>query len=142
MDDAANTKAFRDGWFLTGDLGHMDAEGYLFITGRSSDMYISGGSNVYPREIEELMLTHPALSEVAILGVPHKQWGEVGLAVCVCETGKSVTGDEITALLNRFQRTGVPLYVFYPAGSNQARVLDQIVTPGTVLSTLNEKIND
>ena len=99
MDDAANTKAFRDGWFLTGDLGHMDAEGYLFITGRSSDMYISGGSNVYPREIEELMLTHPALSEVAILGVPHKQWGEVGLAVCVCEAGKSVTGDEITALL-------------------------------------------
>jgi acyl-CoA synthetase (AMP-forming)/AMP-acid ligase II len=114
MDDAANTKAFRDGWFLTGDLGHMDAEGYLFITGRSSDMYISGGSNVYPREIEELMLTHPALSEVAILGVPHKQWGEVGLAVCVCETGKSVTGDEITALLkDRLAKYKLPQdYVF------------------------------
>jgi len=114
MDDAANTKAFRDGWFLTGDLGHMDAEGYLFITGRSSDMYISGGSNVYPREIEELMLTHPALSEVAILGVPHKQWGEVGLAVCVCEAGKSVTGDEITALLtDRLAKYKLPQdYVF------------------------------
>ncbi|SLN27759.1 AMP-binding protein [Roseisalinus antarcticus] len=67
-DDAANAAAFRDGWFRTGDLGHMDAEGYLYITGRASDMYISGGSNVYPREIEELLLTHPALGEVAVLG--------------------------------------------------------------------------
>ena len=55
----ANAKAFRDGWFRTGDLGHLDAEGFLFITGRASDMYISGGSNVYPRETEEKILTHP-----------------------------------------------------------------------------------
>ena len=54
----ANAKAFRDGWFLTGDVGHMDAEGYLYITGRTSDKYISGGSNIYPREIEEKILTH------------------------------------------------------------------------------------
>jgi acyl-CoA synthetase (AMP-forming)/AMP-acid ligase II len=99
MDDAANEKAFRDGWFRTGDLGHMDAERYVYITGRSSDMYISGGSNVYPREIEEILLTHPALSEVAILGAPHPQWGEVGLAVCTCEPGQSVTPEELTALL-------------------------------------------
>ncbi|MFK7858283.1 MAG: acyl-CoA synthetase [Granulosicoccus sp.] len=98
-DENANSKAFRDGWFLTGDLGHMDAMGYLFITGRSSDMYISGGSNVYPREIEELMLTHPSLSEVAVLGVPHPRWGEVGLAVCVCNAGQSVTSDELAMLL-------------------------------------------
>ena len=55
----ANAKAFRNGWFRTGDLGHVDAQGFLYITGRASDMYISGGSNVYPREIEEKMLTHP-----------------------------------------------------------------------------------
>ena len=79
----ANAKAFRDGWFRTGDLGHMDEEGFLFITGRASDMYISGGSNVYPRETEEKILTHPAIAEVAILGVPDKTWGEVGVAVCV-----------------------------------------------------------
>ena len=55
----ANAKAFRDGWFRTGDLGHMDEEGFVYITGRASDMYISGGSNIYPREVEEKILTHP-----------------------------------------------------------------------------------
>ena len=62
----ANAKAFRDGWFRTGDLGHMDEEGFVYITGRASDMYISGGSNIYPREIEEKILTHPAIAEVAV----------------------------------------------------------------------------
>ncbi len=79
----ANAKAFRDGWFRTGDLGHLDPEGFLFITGRASDMYISGGSNVYPREVEERMLAHPAIAEVAVVGVPDRTWGEVGIAVCV-----------------------------------------------------------
>lgn len=101
MDDGANEKAFRDGWFRTGDLGHMDAERYLYITGRSSDMYISGGSNVYPREIEEIMLTHPALSEVAILGAPHPRWGEVGVAVCTCEPGQSVSPEDLAQMLEQ-----------------------------------------
>lgn len=79
----ANAESFRDGWFLTGDMGHMDAEGFLYLTGRASDMYISGGSNVHPREIEEKILAHPAISEAAVLGVPDPVWGEVGLAVCV-----------------------------------------------------------
>ena len=79
----ANAKAFRDGWFLTGDLGHMDAEGFLYLTDRASDMYISGGSNIYPREIEEKVLQHPAISECAVLGIPDPTWGEVGIAVCV-----------------------------------------------------------
>lgn len=88
-DPDANEKAFRNGWFLTGDLGHMDDQGYVYITGRASDMYISGGSNVYPREIEEHLLTHPCVSEVAILGIPHPKWGEVGLAVIVAPDGIS-----------------------------------------------------
>ena len=79
----ANAKAFRDGWFLTGDLGHMDPEGFLYLTDRASDMYISGGSNIYPREIEEKVLQHPAISECAVLGIPDPTWGEVGIAVCV-----------------------------------------------------------
>lgn len=114
-DDEANTKAFRDGWFRTGDLGHLDIAGYLFITGRSSDMYISGGSNVYPREIEEVMLTHPALSEVAVLGIAHPRWGEVGLAVCVCNPGQSVSEDELaTMLVDRLAKYKVPSrYVFF-----------------------------
>src|SRR4051812_19210375 len=83
----ANEKAFRDGWFRTGDLGHMDEEGFVYITGRASDMYISGGSNIYPREVEEKILTHPAIGEVAIVGVPDPVWGEVGIAVCVRRAG-------------------------------------------------------
>lgn len=95
----ANAKAFRNGWFRTGDLGHMDGEGFVYITGRASDMYISGGSNVYPREIEEKILTHPAISEVAVLGVPDPKWGEVGWAICVCRPGSSATEDEIRDFL-------------------------------------------
>jgi fatty-acyl-CoA synthase len=83
----ANAKAFRDGWFRTGDLGHMDEERFVYITGRASDMYISGGSNIYPREVEEKILTHPAIGEVAVLGVPDPVWGEVGVAVCVTREG-------------------------------------------------------
>ena len=96
----ANAKAFRDGWFRTGDLGHVDEAGFLYITGRQSDMYISGGSNVYPREIEEKILTHPAISEVAVLGMPDPLWGEVGWAVCVAAPGAAVTEAEVAAHLD------------------------------------------
>lgn len=93
----ANAKSFRDGWFRTGDLGHMDEQGFFYITGRESDMFISGGSNVYPREIEEKILTHPAIHEVAVLGVPDPLWGEVGWAVCVASG--SVTESEMSEFL-------------------------------------------
>ena len=79
----ATEKAMAHGWFHTGDLGHLDATGFLFITGRQSDMYISGGSNVYPREIEEALLSHPAVAEACVLGLPHPKWGESGVAVLV-----------------------------------------------------------
>src|SRR3546814_3281633 len=85
----ANRKAFRNGWFVTGDLGYMDEQGYLYITGRESDMYISGGSNVYPREIEEKILAYGPIREVCVLGVPDPKWGEkIGRASCrerVCQ---------------------------------------------------------
>lgn len=86
---AASEKALRGGWFHTGDLGRLDERGFLTITGRESDMYISGGSNVYPREVEEVLLTHPAVAEVAVLGVPDEKWGEVGLAVVVPSDAQS-----------------------------------------------------
>jgi acyl-CoA synthetase (AMP-forming)/AMP-acid ligase II len=79
----ATAKALRGGWFHTGDLGRMDERGLVYITGRESDMYISGGSNVYPREVEEVLLMHPGIAEVAVLGVPDEKWGEVGVAVIV-----------------------------------------------------------
>lgn len=80
---SANAESFVDGWFLTGDIGYLDTDGYLYLTGRKSDMYISGGSNIYPREIEEVLLTHPDIDEVAIVGVPDHDWGEAGVAVIV-----------------------------------------------------------
>src|SRR3979411_1115800 len=96
----ANAKAFRDGWFRTGDLGHIDDEGFVYITGRASDMYISGGSNIYPREVEEKILTHPAIGEVAVLGVPDPVWGEVGIAVCVAREGAAeVSERELASFL-------------------------------------------
>ncbi|MGH7041823.1 MAG: acyl-CoA synthetase [Acetobacteraceae bacterium] len=79
----ANEKAFAGGWFHTGDLGHVDARGLVYITGRASDMYISGGSNVYPREIEEALLLHPAVAEACVVGLAHPKWGEAGVAVLV-----------------------------------------------------------
>ena len=105
----ATAKAFAHGWFHTGDLGHMDNEGFFYITGRASDMYISGGSNVYPREIEELLLTHPAIAEACVLGVPDAQWGESGVAVLVLEPGVKVTlGDVMAHLDGRLAKYKLP----------------------------------
>ncbi len=103
----ANAKAFRDGWFRTGDLGHMDEEGFVYITGRASDMYISGGSNIYPREVEEKILTHPAVGEVAVLGVPDSVWGEIGIAVCVAREGVTAPSE---ADMAGFLATKLPRY--------------------------------
>lgn len=109
----ANERAFRDGWFRTGDLGYLDAEGDLFITGRASDMYISGGSNVYPREIEEKLLMHPAIAEAAVLGVPHPLWGEAGVAVCV-PAASGVTAEQTLAwLADRIARYKLPQRVLF-----------------------------
>lgn len=110
----ANAKAFRDGWFRTGDLGHMDEEGFLYITGRASDMYISGGSNVYPREIEEKMLMHPAVADVAIVGVPDPIWGEVGIAVCVPRPGAALDEEQLLSwLAPKVARYKLPKRVFF-----------------------------
>ena len=110
----ANAKAFRNGWFRTGDLGHVDAEGFLYITGRASDMYISGGSNVYPRETEEKVLTHPAVAEVAILGIPDRVWGEVGVAVCVLRDGFALDEPELLGWLeSKVSRYKLPKQIFF-----------------------------
>jgi len=110
----ANAKSFRNGWFRTGDLGHMDGQGFVYITGRASDMFISGGSNVYPREIEEKILTHPAIAEVAVVGVPDALWGEVGIAVCVRREGTDCDEAEIAGFLaERITRYKLPKRVFF-----------------------------
>ena len=111
-NEEASAKAFAGGWFHTGDLGRMDARGFLWITGRASDMYISGGSNVYPREAEEAILTHPAVAEVAVVGMPHPKWGEAGIACVVPRPGMAVGEAEILAhLKDRIARYKQPLRV-------------------------------
>lgn len=113
-NDEANAKAFRNGWFRTGDLGHLDTEGFLFITGRASDMYISGGSNIYPREIEEKILTHPGIAEVAVVGVPDRLWGEVGIAVCVLRENASVNEAELAGFMaGKINRYKLPKRFFF-----------------------------
>ena len=79
----ATAKALRGGWLHTGDLGSLDAEGFLTIKDRSKDMIISGGANIYPREIEEVLLSHPAVAECSVVGRPHAEWGEEVIAFVV-----------------------------------------------------------
>ncbi len=89
-----------DGWVHTGDLVMKDEEGFYFITGRKKDMFISGGENIYPTEIEELLYKHPSVLEAAVVGVPHEKWGEVGKAVIVLKPGKSLSEEQILEYLD------------------------------------------
>jgi long-chain acyl-CoA synthetase len=88
-NDEANARAIRDGWLWTGDLGSMDEAGFLTLKDRSKDMIISGGSNIYPREIEEVLLTHADVLEAAVVSRPHADWGEEVIAFVVARPGTS-----------------------------------------------------
>jgi acyl-CoA synthetase (AMP-forming)/AMP-acid ligase II len=87
-----------NGWLHTGDIGHLDMEGYLHITDRKKDMIISGGFNVYPSEIEQVIWSHEAVRDCAVIGVPDDKWGEAVKAVVELKAGKSATADELIAL--------------------------------------------
>jgi acyl-CoA synthetase (AMP-forming)/AMP-acid ligase II len=87
-----------DDWLHTGDIGHIDTEGYLHITDRKKDMIISGGFNVYPSEVEQVIWGHPAVQDCAVIGVPDEQWGEAVKAVVELNAGQQVSADEIIAL--------------------------------------------
>ena len=92
----ATEETLRGGWLHTGDAGVMDEEGFLYVQDRIKDMIVSGGENVYPREIEDVLFTHPAVADAAVIGVPDEEWGETVKAVVVCrEGGESVTEEEI-----------------------------------------------
>jgi fatty-acyl-CoA synthase len=93
----------------------MDEQGFVYITGRASDMYISGGSNIYPREVEEKILTHPGVGEVAVLGVPDPVWGEVGIAVCIARDGAATPSESDMAgyLATKLPRYKMPKRFFF-----------------------------
>jgi fatty-acyl-CoA synthase len=96
-DEAATEAALRDGWLHTGDIAERDAEGFYRIRDRLKDMYISGGENVYPAEVESVLHEHPAIADVAVLGMPDERWGEVGMAVVVLRAGRSAEEAELLA---------------------------------------------
>ena len=93
----ANAQVMRDGWFRTGDIARRDEEGFYFIIDRSKDMIIRGGYNVYPREIEEVLMTHPQVSLAAVVGVPHDTHGEEIKAFVIPAEGATLTEDELIA---------------------------------------------
>ena len=94
-DPDATVKTIKDGWFYTGDVGYMDNEGYLYIADRKKDMVITGGYNVYPKEVENVIFSHPAVFETAVIGVPDDVWGETVKAFIVPKAGKKLTEEDI-----------------------------------------------
>ncbi len=107
-NEEATRKAFQNGWLLTGDMGFKDAAGYVTLVDRSKDVIISGGSNIYPREVEEVLLTHPSVSEVSIVGQEHADWGEEVIAFVVVSDGFHLDNASLDAhclaSLARFKR--------------------------------------
>lgn len=95
QNEKATAEAIRDGWFHTGDLVKRDSEGYFFVVGRKKEMFISGAENVYPAEIEKYLRTHPALREVAVVGVRDEKWGEVGKCFYSTESGAALEETEL-----------------------------------------------
>jgi fatty-acyl-CoA synthase len=109
QNPAATADAFVDGWLRTGDLAVVDDEGYLTIVDRLKDMFISGGENVYPAEVEQAVHTHPAIAECAVIGVPDERWGEVGRAVVTLRAGADLTEAELLDHLEgRLARYKIP----------------------------------
>jgi len=91
----ATAEALRNGWLHTGDIGMFDENGYLFLLDRAKDMIISGGNNVYPREVEEVIVQHPAVATAVVFGIPHEYWGEAVHALIVLEPGARASAEEI-----------------------------------------------
>jgi acyl-CoA synthetase (AMP-forming)/AMP-acid ligase II len=104
----ANAETLKDGWLRTGDVGRLDEDGFLTLSDRSKDVIISGGTNIYPREVEEVLLQHEAVAEVSVIGRPHPEWGEEVVAVVVPVAGRAITRDELDRMCNawiaRFKR--------------------------------------
>jgi long-chain acyl-CoA synthetase len=107
-DPEATAAAIRDGWLFTGDMGSLDQDGFLTLKDRSKDVIISGGSNIYPREVEEVLLLGDGVAEVAVVGAPDPEWGEVVVAFVVARPGETIDTAQLDALclehIGRFKR--------------------------------------
>ncbi|MDI3326562.1 AMP-binding protein [Pontibacterium granulatum] len=94
-NDQATSETLRDGWLYTGDIGYLDEQGFLYLTDRSKDVIISGGSNIYPREVEEVLLQHPDVREVSVIGIPDAEWGELVVAYVSPTPGTELNNDRL-----------------------------------------------
>jgi long-chain acyl-CoA synthetase len=123
----ATAAALRDGWLFTGDVGCLDADGFLTLKDRSKDLLISGGSNIYPREVEEVLLTAPGVAEVAVVGAPDAEWGEVVVAFVVARDGDepatAALDAHCLAHMARFKRPKRYLFVESLPKNNYGKVL-------------------
>ena len=108
---AATADTLKDGWLHTGDMGSFDGHGYLTLRDRSKDVVISGGSNIYPREVEEALLEHPAVTEAAVVGAPDPEWGEMVVAFVVGSTGVGDLDSHLLERIARFKRPKRYLFV-------------------------------
>ncbi|MBL7499382.1 AMP-binding protein [Frankia sp. CNm7] len=107
LDASRDAEALRDGWVHTGDIGYLDADGFLYLVDRKKDMIVSGGFNVFPRQVEDVLQTHPAVAQAAVIGIPHPKWGEAVHAVVVPRGGRHA---ETAELIDHVRRAlgGVP----------------------------------
>ena len=123
----ASADALQDGWLRTGDIGSLDELGYLTLRDRSKDMIISGGHNIYPREIEEVLLRHASVLECSVVGREHPEWGEVPVAFVVCHSRASETMQALDALclehIARFKRPREYRFVDALPKNNYGKVL-------------------
>jgi long-chain acyl-CoA synthetase len=122
-DEEASAKTLRGGWLHTGDVGAFDADGYLTLKDRSKDVVISGGSNIYPREIEEVLLTHPAVREVSVIGRPDREWGEVVVAYVVGDADAAALDKLCLAAVARFKRPKDYVFVEALPKNNYGKIL-------------------
>jgi long-chain acyl-CoA synthetase len=126
-DPAASARALKGGWLHTGDVGALDEDGFLTLKDRSKDLIISGGSNIYPREIEEVLIRHPGVAEASVVGRPHADWGEEVVAFVVVRPGSTVAADELDRLcldsIARFKRPKHYLFVDALPKNNYGKVL-------------------
>ena len=100
----ATAKTLQDGWLRTGDMGSVDEGGFLTLRDRSKDVVISGGSNIYPREVEEILLEHPGVDEAGVVGAPDEEWGEVVVAFIVGSASAAELDAHLLERIARFKR--------------------------------------